>query len=698
MKTVGINSKRLIPFSLFVCIFGFIIIGRLFQIQVLLHKSYKEKAAIQHQNRVEIKLPRGRIFDRRGKVLSLNIPRSYSYGVHPDQVDNPRETAQQLANISNRPYNYYYSKICSESNFVFLARQLDMHSARNYRSVPGLVEKSEIRRYYPFGMRTPKAVGFTDRDCKGLAGLELMYDSTLTSVSGWEIILEDALGNEAKNSATPLVDPVPGSDMVLTFDNIIQNIVVDELQNAVNHWQAKGGFAIVLLPRTGEILGMHSEPSINPNNAGSYDFHSRRIRSVVDMYEPGSTFKIIPVLAALRKGISTSERFYCENGKYRIGDHWIKDVHPYKYMSLEEILIYSSNIGIAKVSAKVGSQLLYKTARDLGFGTLTGIKLPGEARGMMKSPRNWDKYLLATFGIGQGISCTGIQLCEAFSVLAADGLLMKPRLVRAILGPHGSNYYSSPKALRRAATYKETKILTDILVKAVEEGTGKAARIEGVKIAGKTGTAQVFIEEEDAYSTEKYISSFIGFTVDEPRILCLVVIEEPKYEIYGGTVAAPYFKNIVEQVIPIVAMEQKDKYGPDIVSKVLRNDLVTVPQLVNLERDKAVSLLNKRNLIPQFINEGDRIVEQFPLPDREISAEDTVWLRLVKIPQKKTEIVGMPMRDAVKALVASGYEVSIKGSGRVIKASFSGMKCKIQCKLPDSNNSEQLTSCVFRKY
>lgn len=688
---------RFIPFFIFVFIAGVLVLLRLFQVQVLLHESYEQIADRQHINRIPLEIPRGKIYDRRGTVLGLTIPRSYSYGVHPRDVRNRQKVSAKLAEVSGKPASYFNRRMNSQSNFVWLLRQQDVKTVGLLSKVPDLIIKAEARRYYPLGNYTPKAVGFTGYDCEGVAGLELLYDSTLTSTGGWEIVLEDAYGNQAKNSSNPGIDPIPGSDLILTFDNVIQNLVSRELENAVELWNAKGGCAIVMLPRTGEILGMTSYPLCDPNYPDKAGPVIQRIINVVDTYEPGSTFKIVPMLAAIKRGISMDRVIDCEHGSLKIGKHWINDEHKFTKLTAAEVLIYSSNIGIGKIAALAGDRHVYEMSRDLGFGTYTGIEIPGEARGNIPPPGEWDEYLRATYGMGQGVSCSGIQLACAYGAVAADGILLQPRVIRNVMTPYGPDGDNSPLAIRRVAKKTETDALIEILIRAVEEGTGKAAKITGFTVAGKTGTAQKYDAELKKYSEDRYIASFIGFTVEEPRVLCYIAIDEPQGDYYGAKVAAPVFKNIMEKAVPVVLAGERDHFGPHRrFDKVNKNQIV-LDDYMNAWTEYAESQLHDNELMVKVTGGGKVVINQFPFPGSYVIKGDTVELFTSDAEDDIGNLAGLTARRAAKRLIASGYSVNIRGCGLVREASFNGNKCTLICSPRRITEDSKLTACVLEK-
>ena len=570
---------------------------RLFQLQILLHSHYHELALRQRGDKVEIKLPRGNIFDRRGVVMALNIPRSYSFGVRPHQVAQRRKLAASLAKVTGSSNRYYLDRMKGKSQFVWLARQLNEAQAEKLRTIPALIEQCETKRFYPFGGVTPKALGFVDRDGVGIAGLEEIFHNRLTSHPGYEMIAEDGFGNVYGNLNGIKIDPVPGANLVTTFDNAIQEIAARSLKKAVERYRAKGGMVIVMLPRSGDVLAMHSTPGFDPNCPEKAGNGPRRIAPVVNIFEPGSTAKLIPALAALRKGMPLDRLINCENGRYRVGRHYIKDVKPHSALTFEEVIVKSSNVGVAKISQWVGKKELYRAARDLGFGYPTGITLPGEARGILSKPSKWDEYMLATVGIGQGISCSALQLAASYCAVANDGVLMKPRLLRAIEYSNDDRREIKPFALRRVMSPQFARTLTGILVKVVEEGTGWRARIPGLTLAGKTGTGQIPISKTEGYSDSLYMSSFVGFTLKELRMLCLVVLEEPQEAHFGGTVAAPVVKEIIEKSVPLLATEECFRQGPLCELEKRADRGINVPNMLTLSPEYA-SMVAKQEGIP----------------------------------------------------------------------------------------------------
>jgi cell division protein FtsI (penicillin-binding protein 3) len=329
--------------------------------------------------------------------------------------------------------------------------------------------------------------------------------------------------------------------------------VEKELKKAVQAWSAKGGMAVVMNPKTGEILALALQPTFDPNHASQSSDEVRRNRAIADTFEPGSTFKVFSLAAALEERVaSPREMFFCENGSYLVGGKTIHDAHKHGWLSLSDIIKVSSNIGASKVGRKLGKNKLYRYLKSFGFGAKTGVDLPGEVPGVLTTPRTWSEVGLANISFGQGVSVTALQLTSALAAMANGGVLMKPYVVKAVLEPNGGVLKENqPKIVRRVVSPETTGTVDQILKTVMDEGgTGRAARLSDYEAAGKTGTAQKALANGRGYS-EKRVGSFFGFApLDNPQVAILVVIDEPQGNSFGGVVAAPAFKAMAEQVLP----------------------------------------------------------------------------------------------------------------------------------------------------
>ncbi|MFO7712803.1 peptidoglycan D,D-transpeptidase FtsI family protein, partial [Desulfosarcina sp.] len=414
----------------------------------------------------------------------------------------------------------------------------------------------EYTRFYPNKELAAQLIGFTGLDGNGLEGIEYIYDQVLSGGEQTVIVLKDALGRRFANDRhAGEGDVVPlssGKNIILSIDRTIQYITESALQSSVLEFEAKSGMAVVMNPATGAILALAHTPTFNPNIFSGYPRESWRNRSITDPFEPGSTMKIFTAAAALESGIcGPNTIFFCENGAYRVGRNTIHDTHPRGWLSLQQIVKYSSNIGISKVMEMVGSETLYQSLVKFGFGEKTGLGCPGETSGSLAPCERWTAIDSSAIAFGQGISVSAIQLVAAASSLANGGLLMKPYIVEAVTNENGRIIERSKPTVVRRTVKPETAAVVNRIMQTVitEGGTGATAALDGYTISGKTGTAQK-IDESRTYTNGKYLSSFLGFApAAKPAAVILVVIDEPQNAHYGGTVAAPAFRKIAHETL-----------------------------------------------------------------------------------------------------------------------------------------------------
>ncbi|MFQ5561295.1 MAG: peptidoglycan D,D-transpeptidase FtsI family protein, partial [Nitrospinota bacterium] len=410
----------------------------------------------------------------------------------------------------------------------------------------------EQRRFYPGRELAARTVGFVGIDNQGLAGLESHFDEIIRGTPEKRRVERDALGQVIDTSVSGA--KLKGNDVILTLDKVIQFIAEKELNNKIKETRAKGGVVIVMNPENGEILAMADNPQFNPNEYNKYHRSFWNNRAVSSVFEPGSTFKMFVAASALDSSvIHPEEVVFCENGKYRVGDINVHEAHYKKYgkLSLREVLAKSSNIGAIKIGERMSPDTFYAYLKKFGVGAKTGINLPGESRGLFKSPEKWSGSTRAAVSFGQEVSVTPIQLVTAVSSIANGGLLLKPLIVKEIV-KNGEKVKSFEKTVvRRVISKGSGKIMGDLLQNVVENGTGKRAQIPGYRVAGKTGTAQKALQHGRGYSKTKFISSFAGFVSsdDVPILSMVVIIDEPQTEKYGGRVAAPVFKSIASQTL-----------------------------------------------------------------------------------------------------------------------------------------------------
>jgi len=528
------------------------IVARAVDLHLFKGPLLSQKADGQVKRSVKALGERGIIFDANMGKMALSIDVT-SIGAHPKQIKDVAATAGVLAKALRLDRNDLYKKLSSNTTFVWIERHVTPKKVEAVQALnlDGVVFKSEQSRFYPYKTMAAQIVGFSGVDGRGLEGVEFFYDRVLEGEQAQFRVIRDALGRGLGLEIDEEKDR-SGKNLILTIDRRIQYIAETALAEAVIENGAKNGIAIVMSPKTGAVLAMAHYPVINPNTYNQYARDKWRNRAITDPYEPGSTLKIFSAAAAIESGVSGPHSiYYCENGSYRIGRNVVHDTHPYKWLSLEQIIKVSSNIGTVKLSENIETKNLYNTLKSFGFGERTGIDCPGETPGMLSPYQRWTKIDNAAIAFGQGISVSAIQLITAVSAIANDGILMKPYVVQAITDKNGAIVEKiNPHPVRRAVSSETAKTVGKMMEKVTEEGgTGTKAALAGYKVCGKTGTAQK-IDENGTYAKGKYMSSFVGFVpAENPEASILVIIDEPQKAHYGGVVAAPAFKKIALQTL-----------------------------------------------------------------------------------------------------------------------------------------------------
>ncbi len=528
-----------------------LIVARLYQLQVVDHGAYLKRADRQQQRIVEIEPPRGTIYDAAGRTLAVSVGVDSAYAV-PSQVKDPRRTARRLTAIVGGSATALARRLKLDREFVWVARKLDPPQTAAVRAMdlPGIYFLRESKRYYPMRDSAAQVLGYVGTDDQGLAGLELVYNRALSGRSVDRTVLRDARSGTVVDPQLSSVEAQPGADLRLTIDASIQHMAERELEATVERYRARSATAVVVDPNDGAILAMASVPGFDANRFSEYPPSAWRDRAIMDAYEPGSTFKMVTAAAALGANLfDPSDRINCEMGGITLASVRIKDHEPFGMLTFRQVIAKSSNVGAIKIGLTVGAQRLFDEVSAFGFGAPTGVDLPGESPGIVHPLREWKPLTVAYISFGQSISVTPLQLTMAYAAVANGGLLYRPYVV-AEEGRDGDWMKREPREpVRRVIDAATARSLERLLEAVVEEGTGTRAAIPGYRVAGKTGTAQKAVAGE-GYSPTKFVASFVGFApARHPRIVCLVTVDEPHGSIYGGTVAAPAFRNIVEQAL-----------------------------------------------------------------------------------------------------------------------------------------------------
>ncbi|MBC2715791.1 MAG: penicillin-binding protein 2 [Desulfobacteraceae bacterium] len=553
-----LRNRRIIVIGGFLT-FLYVVVGiQAFYLQVIEGDILSKRASKQYQKSMKCQGKRGAIFDANYRELAISTS-VVEVGMHPMDVKskdektilNKHKLSGDIARILNLNQNVLYKKLSSNKKFVWLDRKVTPMRAVTLRSLrlTGFEYDSSYLRVYPYKSLAAQVVGFVGVDGYGLDGLEQHFDDELQgNLRQWTII-KDRMGRifDRREACSPGYE---GNNLILTIDSNIQYIAETALQKSVEENNAKCGLAIVMAPETGAVKAIAHYPTYNPNSFNSFPRDSWRNRSVTDTFEPGSVLKVFLIAAALESGLCDPEMIInCESGQYRIGRNVINDTHSYDFLTVHDVLKYSSNIGSVKIAEIIGAQALYEMLLNFGFGEKTGINCPGEVKGLLRHFQGWKKIDNATISFGQGITVTPIQLITAISAVANHGVLMTPYVVQAITDENGNIIKNFNPSEKRKVIMPETARALMQMMNAVTEpdGTGGQAVPVGYTVCGKTGTAQK-INAHGTYRNCEYNGVFVGFSpAQSPELAVLVVIDEPQKHHYGGVVAAPVFREIVHE-------------------------------------------------------------------------------------------------------------------------------------------------------
>lgn len=544
-----------------------VVVARLAELQLADGDRYRARAQRQQERRIEVSPLRGSIFDREGRPLAVSVEVASVYAI-PDEVARPADTARVLSSRLGVPEKTLFSRLTQKKGFVWLARKVDRPAAAAVRAekMPGIYLVQETKRFYPKGSLAAAVIGYVGTDDKGLGGLEHFYDRTIRGKPGEIVALTDArrstYGRAEAPSGRP---PQEGASIVVSLDSGIQFAAERELAAAVSEAQARSGVLVLLDPSDGSILAMATAPGFDPNDYGRYPAEARRNRAVADAHEPGSTFKIVTGALGLENAlVDLDEAISTGDGTIRVGNTVISEHDGKRFgaLTLAGVFQHSSNVGIIRVGLRLGPQRLWDGANGLGVGRPTGVDLPGENAGIFRRPERWSALSNAMISMGQEVSVTPLQLARVAAAIANGGRLVTPRLVRRIAHPDGRVETLAPPPGDRVLSEETARTIRTLLVGAVEQGTGRKAAIPGFTVAGKTGTAQK--AGVGGYQPGRYVSSFVGMAPSEnPRVVGLVLIEEPRGRYYGGDVAAPVFARVVSQALGILRVAPEEQRLPE---------------------------------------------------------------------------------------------------------------------------------------
>lgn len=624
-------AVRLVVVAVLFGLAGVVLWARAFQVQVLMGDELAARAERQHLAAESVSGPRGRIFDSRGRVLAKSV-RCASVFARPMEIHDPARTARELARVLGVSAHDVQARLSARRPFVWIARQVADREAAAVAALalPGVGTMEEFKRLYPSGHLAGQLLGFTGLDGAGLEGLERALEETLAGRSDRTVVQRDASGRRLLDGDEPSRASVRGGDVRLTIDADIQAMAEQAVAGAVTTFRGKDGMGLVVHVPTGDILAWAVYPFFNPNVYSSYRPEAWRNRIALDALEPGSTFKPFVLAAALQEGVVRPDSVYfCENGRFEMPGAVIRDTHDYADLPVTHILRYSSNIGMAKIGLEMGAGKLYGYLDSLGFGQRTGLPLAGEAKGILRAPGAWQRVDLANVAFGQGVAVTALQVAQAYLCLARGGVTGALRLV--------ADDGAAPEPGRRVFSAEVTEQILSMMRDVVQaDGTGTRARIEGMTVAGKTGTAQK-ASAAGGYGND-HVGSFVALLPGErPEFLVMVIVDEPAPQHYGGVVAAPAVREIALQSLaymgrlPEPAAQARAAVGDggltdedvrrlvDAIGAGIENPAValqgaeSVPDVVGMSLRRAVELLAGGGAVPEVRGSGLVVRKQSPV-------------------------------------------------------------------------------------
>lgn len=540
-----------------------VVLGRTLWFQIVNRDYWASYAPIQYKEHRVLAAQRGAIFDRNGFILAMDDSPQMSLAIDPSVVGNKKNAADSLAKYLGGSTDVYSRLLAQKSRFIWVKKQLavDEKLALQKAKINGLIQVEEKVRTKPYGGLAAAVLGVTNNDRQGVGGIEQAYNHFLRGEDGYGVFQLDGLNRTSTNLDYFVEQQDNGNHLVLSLDHVIQTIVEEELQKGVEHCRAKGGSAVLMDPFHGDILAMVSIQ--NKNRLNTKDQTSRYLYNyaIEHAYEPGSTLKVAIAAAALEEGLfKTDELIYCENGAFEIYGKTIRDDdRKFGWLTFSGVVEHSSNIGMIKIARKLGPEKMYKYLQNFGFGNTTGLDLPGETAGIFRPVYQWGNLSLPSISFGQEIAVNTVQMACMLSVIANGGELVAPRLVKYVLDEeHQKIKEYTDKVIRRVISSKTAAQMQFIMEETVAKGTGSLAQVKGVRVAGKTGTAQKSAKGYKGYVPNAYTSSFGGFwPADTPMYVLIIVLDEPLGFHSGSKTAAPIFAKIIKRMIGVTTVPKE---------------------------------------------------------------------------------------------------------------------------------------------
>ena len=655
------STRRALAVAALIVLWMLAIGVRLVYLQVSQHDELVERARRQQQETLQVNSQRGVLLDRDQRELARSVDTD-SIFIAPDEIigsDGVRATAENLATVLGLDNKSLFTKLQeakdSDRRFIWIARRLTPEQSDKIKElkIAGVHIRKEPKRFYPNGSLAAHVLGFVGLDGIGLGGVEQTYDETVMGEPGKVFLERDSNGKAYESFEVPAKT---GQSIVLTIDQSIQYRAEQSLANAIQQTRAKSGTAIVLDPRTGEILALANAPTFDPNSVETAKPEVRSNWALQNVYEPGSTFKIIAFSAAIEKGLVTPDaRIDCQMGSITVAGRVIHDHKAFGTLTVSEALAKSSNVAAIKLALRVGNESMYDYITRFGFGSRTGIELPGETPGLLRPVKRWQPSSIGSIAMGQEIGITPLQMVSAFGALANDGVRVTPHLVREIRTSSGATVYRSNPEQRRVIGAATAQSLRRMLEGVTISGTAKLAQLNGYTAAGKTGTAQKVDPKTRTYSATKHVASFVGFApVENPAVVIIVVIDEPAGAYHGGDVAAPVFRDIAELVLPNMGV------APDTEIKAPGWIAQSTPRTQEAEANSEDAQANV---------EAARKATLPTVSGLSSGTGEVVYAVANHQGMLMPDLRGQSVRDVARACAQLGLQLEARGEGRVTRHS-----------------------------
>ncbi|MFO7447998.1 MAG: penicillin-binding transpeptidase domain-containing protein [Ignavibacteriaceae bacterium] len=636
------NNSRAIIVVIMVSLFFGVLVVKLFDIQILKSEELKYYAQRQQMNTEKIKAERGLIYDRNNVLMVYNRNDvSFFLDLRMVSAKEKKEIAAKFSSVFGKSSKHYLDLMSASGKTICIEKKAPGEKAillRNYKA-NGLFWREDATRIYHYEKLASHVLGFVDNEYNGINGIEKSFQNELKGLDGTMLVEKNAVGDMLTVAEEETVPAEPGENIVLTINKTYQAILEEELHAGAGEFNAASAVAIIMDPNNGEILALANAGDYDPNKYWESDDDDRRNKAVTDTYEPGSTFKSITLAALLDQNLCKEDDLvFTENGKYKYKKVYIRDTHKHGYLTVKGVMEQSSNIGISKLVEKIDDDMLYKYVRGFGFGNFTSANLPGEVKGTLKKPNQWTPLTKTFMSFGYELSVTPIQMITAFSALINGGTLYQPQIIKRRIRNGVTSFENNPEQIRTVISPETSERMRRIMRSIVEHGTGTKAKLDFISVGGKTGTSQKLIDGK--YSHSHHNSSFIGFfPAEDPRVICMVLMNSPQVGRYGGLVAAPVFKKVAERIV---------KSDPDLFGNPL------------------FEIKNKSN---EYKIAGEGRSEQVEF--KNVSNITGLVKPVIKNINTMPDLKNSSVRDAILTLNKLGIKYKVNGSGRIVSQSIS---------------------------